>query len=532
MELLSNEIMEELVDLYFSPEEDIQTNIWKDLKQTNPEMSDREAMHESTLIMERAYGHILYHEDRDLEAEKIVIEKGIKPFIIKMRELDSENPSNNKTRNSEIKKAQELLSDFYGKDFYINDEVVQDEIPEYEESQKVDINPSQAQTNMASGPIIDLGTGVPIIPDQINEEIAKNYDPSNPARMFLQPDQTPSMIPSAPVIYPNGMIPPQQVQPPLHKVDEIPHPQKQTPQEDVVNIELNKLNFNGLKQPAPIKEIPPVIDNPLGNAERIDETIKENLFDNDEMFAMYPKIPLKEIEDIANRNGHNVSFYSYPYDGLITVITTTRDGHNAVVPKCFTIDCGKIIDSRVKLFAACPMLNQEIFLEFAPVYELFVRNPKSHNKNMLDEKLINDIFIAGLENITKKEMYTDIYKALNRKLALITIPTKGLNKEERNSLQTYLLNMDRNGYFDKALSLAPGSRFAFLNDKLDKNSLSTFTLVNEGVPMYYGTGPMKVTPVIIESKDGQISIRSNGEIIDPGQIAYPKHPEGCTCGHC
>lgn len=414
-----------------------------------------------------------------------------------------------------------------------SDEVIQDEIPEYVESQEVNTTPADTNTNMASGPIIDLGTGVPIIPEQINEEIARNYDPSNPARMFLQSEPEQNVIPTVPVAFPNGMIPPQQIQPPLHKVDEIPRPQKQVPQEDAVNVELNKLNFTGLKEPSTVKEIPPVIDHPMGNAEKIDESIKENLFNNDELFAMYPKIPLREIEEIANKNGHNVSFYAYPYDGLITVITSTRDGHNAVVPKCFTIDCGKIIDSRVKLFAACPMLNQEIFLEFAPVYELFVRNPKSHNKNMLDEKLINDIFIAGLGNISKKEMYTDIYKALNRKLALITIPTKGLNKEERNSLQTYLLNMDRDGYFDKAISLAPGSRFAFLNDKLDKNALNTFTLVNEGVPMYYGTGPMKVTPVIIESKNGQISIRSNGEIIDPGQInVYPQHPEGCTCGHC
>lgn len=502
----------------------------------HPELDEESIYKMSKESLYRAvYGDSNWNTDNPKnypEDDHIAIEYAVKPFLKELyKGMNGEEY--NKCLIEDIyevdQNAKKLFPDLYAS---IADDINQDEIPEYEESQKVDINPSQAQTNMASGPVINLGTGVPIVPEQINEEIAKDYDPSNPARMFLQPEQ--NIIPTVPVAFPNGgMIPPQQIQPPLHKVDEVPRPQKQVPQEDAVNVELNKLNFTGLKEPSTVKEIPPVIDHPMGNAEKIDESIKENLFNNDELFAMYPKIPLREIEEIANKNGHNVSFYAYPYDGLITVITSTRDGHNAVVPKCFTIDCGKIIDSRVKLFAACPMLNQEIFLEFAPVYELFVRNPKTHNKNMLDEKLINDIFIAGLGNISKKEMYTDIYKALNRKLALITIPTKGLNKEERNSLQTYLLNMDRDGYFDKAISLAPGSRFAFLNDKLDKNALNTFTLVNEGVPMYYGTGPMKVTPVIIESKNGQISIRSNGEIIDPGQInVYPQHPEGCTCGHC
>ena len=155
---------------------------------------------------------------------------------------------------------------------------------------------------------------------------------------------------------------------------------------------------------------------------------------------------------------------------------------------------------------------------------------KSHAKKVLDEKLFNDIFYGGLMNISKRPMYSKSYKDLNLKLALITLPTRGLNAEERSSLQEYVIKMDNDGYLDKALSYAPGSRFVFAGNKLDKDHLSSFTLINEGVPAFYGALYTPVNPVKIISKDGQIEI----ECKNPAPASQPAeaHHHGCTCGHC
>ena len=168
-----------------------------------------------------------------------------------------------------------------------------------------------------------------------------------------------------------------------------------------------------------------------------------------------------------------------------------------------------IIDPRAKLIATNPKINPNVPLEFAQMFELFVIDTKNHNRKLLDEKLINDIFIGGLLNISKKEMYSAEYKKLNTKVALITMPTKGITKEMRNALQEYLMKMDEHGDFDKAIAMSPnGCRFVFNTDRLDRDHLSDFSMINEGVPLFYGTPAPAVNPTIIESKDGKVSIRA------------------------
>ena len=124
---------------------------------------------------------------------------------------------------------------------------------------------------------------------------------------------------------------------------------------------------------------------------------------------------------------------------------------------------------------------------------------------------------------------------------MISLPTKGLNKEERNALQSFIVKMDQDGYLDKAISMAPGSRFTFLNSVIDKQNLGTFVLVNERVPLFYGTKALNVTPVIIESNNGKVTIRSDGtHLVNPDNLpsygisesAVTPHIEGCNCGHC
>lgn len=327
-----------------------------------------------------------------------------------------------------------------------------------------------------------------------------NFDPTNPALNFINPMQPP-MIPIQQQYPVNSMF-----TQPIHRVDEPPKAPKPIPPEDKVQTDLAQVNFGGLMKPAPINQVPDVISHRLANPE-MTTPVAENLCNNEVIIGRFTKIPLKRIEQIANQSGVSVLFEEYPWVNLISV--TALDAYGQIIaPMCFVIDTGAIIDPRAKLIATNPKVNQNQPLELAPIYELFVIDTKNHNRKLLDEKLISDIFAAGLLNISKKEMYSEEYKKLNTKVALITMPTKGITKEMRNALQEYVMKMDKNGDFDKAIAMSPGCRFVFSTQQLDRNHLSDFVMINEGVPKFYGTQPPMVNPVIIESKDGKVSIRA------------------------
>lgn len=424
---------------------------------------------------------------------------------------------------------------------------------------KVETKPDDQQSDMSQGrqPVINLGTGVVFDPNKINQEIAHEIDPSNPARVMLQqnqeqyaqqqmmqPIQQAPMMPSMPQQMPpqfdmnpmmqrsicqcgdpncpgshNGdiVIPMGDKIRVLHRIDE-PAKKKAVPnvaKPDNVDVNLKGVDMtDGMIAPKPAKGSYDIIQ-PLPEGEPIDQALEKNAVDNSPLIAKIDKVPLQVIEKIANQNGHSVAFYEYPNEGIICVVTYGSDG-KAVYPKSFCIDTGKIIDARVKLNTNCPILPnvspENIVIEYGKFYELFVIDPKSHKK-VLDEQLLNDMFSAGYLNIKKRSMYSDEYIALNRKLALITIPTKGLNKEQRNAVQSFLIeNLDKTGYLDLAIEKTPGGcRFAFLDDVLNKNDLANFTLVNEGVPMFYGAEKPKVVPTVIKVTNGIVSVKANGE---------------------
>lgn len=452
----------------------------------------------------------------------------------------------------------------------------QDAVPAYEEAYEVNDKPADGNANMGSGNAkIDLGTGMVFDPDSINEEVAARFDPSNPARAFIQdhgvfsdggamvpgqvtgyipnpigmPIPQQQMIPASSIpqqaLFPQQMAPQQPVitQPPvkpLHKVDEPPKQSIKIADPDKVEVDLNKVDIDDLKKEPTVQKKPEFIQPMQAPAPGSVVTggSHENLYDNSAMIAKFNKIPLKEIEEIAAKNGVDVIFEESPHIGLISVVAVAKN-NTSINPKCFTIDTGMIIDKRVKLIDACPRVNPTTILENGEFYEVFnTIGNKSHAKKVLDEKLFNDIFYGGLMNISKRPMYSKAYKDLNLKLALITMPTRGLNAEERSSLQEYIVKMDNDGYFDKAISNAPGSRFVFTQTKLDKEHLSNFTLTNEGVPAFYGAMYIPVNPVIIESKDGHIDIRcSQNTQPAPVTQSYPTgdilpHGVKCNCGHC
>ena len=386
-------------------------------------------------------------------------------------------------------------------------EVKQDVIPAYEE---ITESPVVAHVNVEGDTSndfakIDLGTGLPFDPDVINSEIANQFDESNPARFFLTPfqfnwnvganesQQIPvQQIPVIPVQQPVQQV----IQRPIiHKVDEPPKPPKKETPEDAVDVDLNKINIDNLKVPPVVKQVPEFI-NPITQPPAAEPEIVQNMFDNIEIVNKFTKIPLLQIQAIANKYSCSVEMTEYPHINLISVLTYDHHTGQVVPSKSFVIDSGMIIDKRIKLIATNPVCNPTLMLENAPIYELFITDVKNHGRKVLDDKMINDIFMAGFLNVTKKEMYTENYKKLNTKLALITVPTKGLNKEERNALQDYIIKMDNDGYLDSAIAKAPNSRFVFVEKQLDKNKLSNFTLINQGVPLYYGTPVPNNIPAI------------------------------------
>lgn len=449
------------------------------------------------------------------------------------------------------------------------------QIPDADESQKVEkpsekknektiiqqaevkTKPEDQKTDMAQGrqAVINI-CGAVIDPNKINQGIAEEVDPSNPARVLLQQNQQPpipnitggqqpvfnqqaQMIPMDMGVFTPGtaqqqvnnicscgdpncpgghgdiIIPMGDKIRVLHRIDEKPKEKPPVAKPDNVDVELKDVDMTkGMVSSKPKTTKPEFIE-PLPQGEPINPALEKNAVDNSPLIAKVDKVPLDMIQKIANDNGHSVAFYEYPNEGIISVITYGING-NAVYPKSFCIDLGHVIDARVKLITNCPILpNNDPYaqmIEFGKFYELFVIDPKSHKK-VLDTQLLNDMFSAGYMNLKKRPMYTDEYLALNRKLALISIPTKGLNKEQRNAVQSFLIDsLDKTGYLDLAISKTPnGCRFVFLDKELNKKNLANFTLINEGVPKFYGTQAQPVVPTVIKVTNGVVTVKANGE---------------------
>lgn len=403
-------------------------------------------------------------------------------------------------------------------------EVIQDIIPDPTEEVEVSSETPDSQSATMRTPQdpdkIELAGGITIDMGQMNQD---PIDPSNPSRIALQQrrmgmvnqDGSPSIIQPMPI--PGPVQPVIYGAPPIHKIDEQPKVKPQVADVDHVEAKgFDHIDISGLKEPPAVYVKPETIkDVPPDNTTPQEvQRVEKNAFDNSEAFNKFPKLCLDVIQGIANANNHHVRIWEYPAEGIISVVT-----HNADMSICeaksFCIDSGNIIDPRIKLIVAVPALNAESILEFGQMFEVFSQG-KELNRKAFDTKLFEDIFFAGVDNIGKKPMYTERYMALNRKLMLISLPTRKINKEQRNALQNYILKMDEDGYFDKALSIAPGSRFAFVEKVLDPNHLSKFSLVNDGIQPFYGIDPYPgIQPVIIQSDENGIIIKAAGNSAAP-----------------
>ena len=230
----------------------------------------------------------------------------------------------------------------------------------------------------------------------------------------------------------------------------------------------------------------------------------------------YQNLPLKEIEEIANINGHGILYIEYA-PNTITVITFNPN-QTICVPKSFTIDAGNIIDRRVKIIDICrhpSMGTMNMIFEYGHMYSLF---NDTNNGKVLDRRLVESIFYAGTMNITKAEIYSNEWKMLNTKIDLSSRPEfKG-----RQAQNEFIINnLYKNGILDKCMSICNLGRFRFANNVLDDNHPLSFTLTNISpiraqngeyiaVPLAYGfqanTQSQGVIPITITVTDGVVKV--------------------------
>ena len=273
-----------------------------------------------------------------------------------------------------------------------------------------------------------------------------------------------------------------------HKIDNppIPKPPVVKAKEDNVDLDIDCLKINVEEKPP--KKIPDIISETAEQPEPIVEK-KEPVFDNSFLKNKYRFI--SDIEKIALKNDVQVKFLERVDsegrpNGLISCIAYTAGKAEPNVFKSFTIDTGHIIDRRAKVF---PIIVDNGFEDYQAYPVLIPKKDedkgKSKSKNVINEKLFDDIFKGGVAMLNPKGMYTPEYLELNKVVALITMPTNNMNAETRKKVRDRLLDALRSGVFTSALQIEPFSRFMFKS--YDKKT-ECFTLTNVGVPFRFA-GP-------------------------------------------
>lgn len=279
-----------------------------------------------------------------------------------------------------------------------------------------------------------------------------------------------------------------------HKVDQ-PKDKKEVKKadKDNVNVDLDNINIEA-NPPKPPKEWPNSVNSPLPQADPIEPVPNVPKFDNSAVTSRQNCRYLKDIEKIALDCGVQIQMLSRlgsngEDSGLISCIVYTPESPKPNVFKGFTIDTGVIIDKRAKVF---PGIIQFGF-EDMPCYPVLIPDPDNKEngkgKNVLNEKLFKDIFIGGVQMLKdERPMYTSEYMDLNKRVALITMPTQHMNRDIRKATQERLMKAMKAGVFDTAIKESPNSRFMFKPGCYDKKK-STFVLTNVGVPCAF-CGPV------------------------------------------
>ena len=332
----------------------------------------------------------------------------------------------------------------------------------------------------------------------------------NPA--FVQPNQMMGQQPfmgQQPIVDPTQMNAPTMVgipnmmpqQPPLHRVDAPPKViQSKPPRAEADNVEVSNTNVaqafvDPNKRNKVIRDQHP--DLIQKDVPHIADTPSEQLYDNRELIAAYPY--LGDIQNIALKNHiqlkmQHLGFNANPMlqTGMI-LCYAFNDGSNTFNEyKSFTIDTGEIIDRRPKLFKGIVASG----FEDMQAYSIQLNDKSNKNQSTFNTELFEKIFVGGTAMLDDKGMYSPQYRALNKYVDLISMPTKLMNGERRKAVQDRLMKAMNAGVFDKAMQMAPGSRFEFKENSYNKDR-GTFVLTNLNVPIAFNAPVTISTPIEI-----------------------------------
>lgn len=290
-----------------------------------------------------------------------------------------------------------------------------------------------------------------------------------------------------------------------HKVDAKQKPKAATVKANPDDVRMDSSIIHvDMNPPKPDKVWPEAFSTPLVQPDP--STIVEEdkpPFDNSCFVDKYGPF-IKDIEIAARKQNMYLTFterltFDGTPNGLLIVTPYHYDGkvYTPAPLKAFTIDNGVIIDGRKKMFPGVVSYGYEDM----QAYPIFIKN-NFNGKNTFNEKLFNDFFLGGVGMLEEKDgMYTPNYRELNKYVALITIPSKEMNRNARKAVVGRLQNAMDAGVFAKALEIDPGARFRF--ETYDKETRA-FTLINDGVPYRFGTN-------VLSTKSIKITFGSDGK---------------------
>ena len=158
-------------------------------------------------------------------------------------------------------------------------------------------------------------------------------------------------------------------------------------------------------------------------------------------FSKYPFV--EEIIKIANSNGYFCSaekiLDAAGHDVLIYIRTFNSQ---AFLPdKSFIIDLGYVIDKRLAIWPCAQADGSFHYLEDCQVaYALMTRDDK------LNSSFISDVIKYGFHGLNQKvendnRLYKERMTITNRVINLITLPDKGISKDQRNIVRGACIRM-------------------------------------------------------------------------------------------
>lgn len=250
---------------------------------------------------------------------------------------------------------------------------------------------------------------------------------------------------------------PKQVMNPVDNVDTTGMPEQLIPDDMINPIEAKiKIDEVRLVEPDPNSDVKPP------------EPVSAFADSNKEYIKRYPY--LKDIESIAIENGYQIFFQTKAGTDMIECYICNQN-QVPIAGKGFAIDNGNIIDGRKKVFAYISAAYEAV-----PCYPLV--DTTNGNKS-IDKDLIKALIIGGAQAVTTKPLFNPNYMELNKVVALITIPTNKIRKDDRKYIQSRLMDVFvKTDILKKYLGR---SRF-----KVNAFNNGTITLTSAGIPLNYG----------------------------------------------